>query len=300
MVTPVTRPCFVSTLSTINGRTQEHKTLCVTKRDDDDYREGTTSMTPLTMHFRIGFHAPSLLSVVTKLKHIWVKPMGGNILDWAREQWTRHLDHGDDIVNTRYDDEAAVLGALGLTVNATEPGSRSISHERIHERAKFRKFNVTADAFYTNEDDPYRMTVVISTSLQRDRGPFTKHEPTDVITAEFIKSPFCDLPEAWSFTKLSYRQDDGQTQSFYPNEIGEHTTNTVLNSIRELMEEGRVMAQERGEDRKAGSTILLGGAIGRIRDALQYRHEAKCLADAKRTATAGGPQGSDNRHRPAA
>ena len=231
---------------------------------------------------------------------------GVKLLDWAKRHWERHLDHGDDIVGTRYDDEAAVLGALGLKLNATAPDTHMISQERIHERAKFRSFNATAEAFYTNDDDSYRMTVVVSTSLQRDRGSLTKYEPRDVITAEFIKSPFCDLPEAWSFTKLSYRQDDGPTQSFYPNEIGEHSTNTVLNSLRELMEEGRAMAQERSEDRKAGSTLLLGGAIGRIRDALLYRHQAKCAKDATEAAKLARRDGglrhdaNANRHRPAA
>jgi hypothetical protein len=58
--------------------------------------------------------------------------------------------------------------------------------------------------------------------------------------------------------------------------------------------------------RIAGSTLLLGGAIGRIRDALLYCHQAKCAKDATDAAKLarynGGPRhdANANRYRPAA
>ncbi|MEO0393536.1 MAG: hypothetical protein AAF213_09835, partial [Pseudomonadota bacterium] len=189
----------------------------------------------------------------------------------------RYRDRGDDIVATRYDNAEAVLDAFALKPFSEGPLDGTdrllISHERIKEKAKFRAFTATADAGYPS-GDPNRLVVMVAADLQRDRGAFTKREPMDVLIAEFTRTPDRDGQEAWQFAQLGYRQDSKPIQYFTAEELGHHTTNQLLNSARELMVEGRLMQQERSEERKAGSTLLLGGALGLIKDTMAFRYTA--------------------------
>ena len=202
---------------------------------------------------------------------------GADIIDWAKRQWQRHQDYGDDVVGMAYDSPAAVLKAFALKADETRLERRLICHERIAEKAGFRRFHATADAGYAEEGNNNRLSVMITTSLDRERGRFTKPDPVDVVIADFVKTTGRDGKAAWRFDRLGYRQGTEPLQFFTADQVGQHRTNQVLNSMRELMVEGRAMQRERVESRKAGTTILLGGAIGRIRDALAYRYEAACL-----------------------